>query len=374
MRVLHVIPFLWSGAGKVLTDLCVSQSAHHDVTIVTSGTSKGMSNWPFYRRRLSNNGITHRRIDFFDRDPAVYWKSVNQLAQLISEIQPDVVHCHSGVPACAAATVRDANPGSFRLISQLHSWGDGRPEWMNTMDLWGFNRSDLIIANAASYRRILIKAGVDKNRIVSLPWGVAPEALEVAPATRRASGRIGFVGRIEPRKGQLDLVHAFDRLRRKRPNARLELLGPSADVAYTREIEKLIRTQRMSNCVWLGGQVRNVYRHERNWDLFVSMSSDEGQGMAILEAMALGVPVLARNCAGVQDYLRDGENAIALKSNSAETAAQTMQWALDHPEETATLSVRAREMVRSNYAWERTVLGMETIYGIWEDNGLASNG
>jgi len=374
MRVLHVIPFLWSGAGKVLTDLCVSQSAHHDVTIVTSGTSKGMSNWPFYRRRLSNNGITHRRIDFFDRDPAVYWKSVNQLAQLISEIQPDVVHCHSGVPACAAATVRDANPGSFRLISQLHSWGDGRPEWMNTMDLWGFNRSDLIIANAASYRRILIKAGVDKNRIVSLPWGVAPEALEVAPATRRASGRIGFVGRIEPRKGQLDLVHAFDRLRRKRPNARLELLGPSADVAYTREIEKLIRTQRMSNCVWLGGQVRNVYRHERKWDLFVSMSSDEGQGMAILEAMALGVPVLARNCAGVQDYLRDGENAIALKSNSAETAAQTMQWALDHPEETATLSVRAREMVRSNYAWERTVLGMETIYGIWEDNGLASNG
>jgi len=374
MKVIHVIPFLWSGAGKVLTDLCISQSARHDVTIVTSGTSKGLSNWPFYRRRLSDNGVAHRRIDFFDRDSAVYWKSVNQLAECISEIRPDVVHCHSGVPACAAATVRDANPGSFRLISQLHSWGDGRPEWMNTMDLWGFNRSDLIIANAASYRRILIDAGVEKSRIVSLPWGVAPEALESVPSIRRRSGRIGFVGRIEPRKGQLDLVQAFDLLQRKRPHLRLELLGPTADNAYVREIEKLIQSQRLSDSVWLGGQVRNVYQHERNWDLFVSLSSDEGQGMAILEAMALGVPVLARNCPGVQDYLRDGENAITLKSDSAKTVAQTMQWALDHPEKTSKLSVKARDMVQSTYSWERTVLGMETVYGIWEDSGLASNG
>jgi glycosyltransferase involved in cell wall biosynthesis len=374
MRVIHVIPFLWSGAGKVLTDLCISQSGRHEVTIVTSGASKGLSNGPFYRRRLSDNGIAHRRIDFFDRDPSVYWKSVNQFSKLVAEIQPDVVHCHSGVPACAAATVRDANPGSFRLISQLHSWGDGRPEWMNTMDLWGFNRSDLIIANAASYRRILMDAGVDKNRIVSLPWGIAPEALETAPVGRRESGRIGFVGRIEPRKGQLELVQAFDRLRRRRPSTRLELLGPAADAAYMREIEKLIRAQRMANCVWLGAQVRNVYRHERNWDLFVSMSRDEGQGMAILEAMALGVPVLAKNCAGVQDYLRDGENAIALKSDSVEAAAQTMQWALEHPETTSKLSLTAREMVRNSYGWNRTVLGMETVYGIWENSGLASNG
>jgi hypothetical protein len=83
-----------------------------------------MSDWPFYRRRLSTNGIEHRRIDFFDRDPAVYWKNAKQLDDCISQIRPDVVHCHSGVPACAAATVRDANPGSFRLISQLR-WGMG---------------------------------------------------------------------------------------------------------------------------------------------------------------------------------------------------------------------------------------------------------
>src|SRR3954470_23222347 len=72
MKILHIIPFLWNGAGKVLTDLCASQQEHHEVMIVTSGDSKGMSDWPVYRRRLSHHGILHRCVDFFDRDSAVY--------------------------------------------------------------------------------------------------------------------------------------------------------------------------------------------------------------------------------------------------------------------------------------------------------------
>jgi len=370
MRIVHIIPFLWSGAGKVLTNLCVSQQANHDVTIVTSGKSKGLADWPMYRRRLSANGVGHRRIDFFDRDSAVFWKGVQQLSEFVSSHRPDVIHCHSGVPACAAAAVRDSGAEDFRLIGQLHSWGAGRPEWMNTMDISGFLRSDLVIANAASYRRILTQSGVPKEKIVTIPWGVAPEVVGVAPSVRQKSGCIGFVGRIEPRKGQLELVRAFDRLSAERSDLRLELVGPVADVEYAHEIESLIRSRRLSDSVWLGGSVRDVSCRERNWDLFVSLSSDEGQGMAILEAMALGVPVLARNCSGVQDYLRDGQNAIALNSDTAETVAQSIQWALDHPEETSKLSVQARKMVEDSYPWNRTVLEMETVYGIWENRGL----
>ena len=367
MRILHIIPFLWSGAGKVLTDLCVSQKDHHEVMIVTSGSSKGMSDWPDYRRRLSQNGIAHRRVDFFDRDSAVFWKSVGQLSDLVSDYDPDVVHCHSGVPACAAAVVRDSGVADFRLISQLHSWGVGRPEWMNTMDLAGFRRADLVIANAAAYRRKLMAAGIPGSQIVAIPWGVAPEALNPFLPVHRNTGRIGFVGRLEPRKGQLELVQAFGLLRRERPNLRLELVGPAADMSYAQEIEQFVESEHMSDCVWLGGQVNDVYSHERNWDLFVSLSRDEGQGMAILEAMALGVPVLAKSCPGVQDYLQDGENAIALKSDTAKDVAESVAWALDHPDQTRKLSVQARKMVENAYPWNRTVQEMETVYGIWEN-------
>ncbi len=366
MKVVHVIPFLWSGAGKVLTELCVSQRLLHDVTVISSGESKGMSDWPEYRQRLQENGIRHRCIDFFDRDPAVFWNSVRQLTEICADTDPDVVHCHSGVPACAAGAVRDASDADFRLVGQLHSWGTSRPDWMNTMDIAGFVRSDLVIANAAAYRRILIEGGVPAEKVVSIPWGVDPEALEVMHSPGAPGGRIGFVGRIEPRKGQLDLVRAFDCLHSSRPELRLELAGPVADEAYEHEIESFIEARNLSNNIWLGGPVPDVYQRESNWDLFVSLSSDEGQGMAILEAMAIGVPVLARSCPGVQDYLQDGKNAIALKSSAAKDVAGAIDWALDHPEETTKLSEEARKMVQDAFTWDHTVMAMETVYGIHE--------
>lgn len=372
MRILHVIPFLWSGAGRVLTDLCVSQRESHEVTIVTSGKSKGLTDWPVYRRRLARCGVGHQRIDFFDRDPAVFWSGVGKLSRFVLGWRPDVIHCHSGVPACAVAAVRDTASTDFRFISQLHSWGNNRPAWMDAMDLWGFHRSDSVVANAAAYRRILIGSGIAQSRVFEIPWGVTPEATQLFQPVRRRSGCIGFVGRIEPRKGQLELVRAFDLLHRRNKELRLELIGPVADAAYAQEIETTIRSRNLSGNVWLGGQVRDVYRRERQWDLFVSLSSDEGQGMAILEAMALGVPVLARNCPGVQDYLQDGENAIALKPG-ARNVAEAIALALDHPEETRKLAVRARKMVDAQYSWDRTVLGMDRLYGNGKTRRLAAS-
>ena len=52
-RVLHVAPFLWSGAGRVISQLCESQQERWEVAIVTSGGLRGLRDWPAYRRRLA---------------------------------------------------------------------------------------------------------------------------------------------------------------------------------------------------------------------------------------------------------------------------------------------------------------------------------
>src|SRR5258708_4769616 len=132
---------------------------------------------------------------------------------------------------------------------------------------------------------------------------------------------IGFLGRIEPRKGQMEIVKAFHRFHRHFPQSRLDLVGPAADKKYQEEIRTFVTKDGLGNRVKLRGQVGNPYPMVRSWDLFTSLSSDEGQGIAILEAMALGTPVLCRNVAGVEDYLRDGKTGISLHSSSpVETA------------------------------------------------------
>lgn len=364
-RVLHVIPFLWSGAGRVVSRLAIDQQTQRDVAVVTSVSSRGQRDWPAYRRSLAASGVAHHRIDFFDRDPAVYRPSVDALDRLIAAWRPDVVHTHAGVAACAAAAVRRGGARRFRHINHVYNWGVGRPAWMNAMDLSGIRQADRVVCSAGAYRDLLLRHGVPASRIAYVPWGLELDRIAAyAPSRpRRARGpRIGFVGRIEPRKGQLELVRGFARYRRAASQALLELVGPVADRDYAAAIAKAVDAAGLGSSVSLTGHVRNPYRRMARWDLFVSLASDEGQGLAVLEAMALGVPVLARRVAGVEDYVEDGVNAWVCPGVSPSSVAGAVRRVLGDSGR-ARVVASARQMVVRKYAWSGTVSAIAQLYG-----------
>jgi len=114
--------------------------------------------------------------------------------------------------------------------------------------------------------------------------------------------------------------------------------------------------------VRLRGRVRSVPAIVSTWDLCVSLSSDEGQGLAILEAMALGIPVVARPVAGVEDYFRAGVNGIAVRSPRARDVADAVVAALSDRSRLARLARRAQAQVRRQFSWEHTVHSIERVY------------
>jgi len=364
LRVLHVAPFLWSGAGQVITSLCESQSSRHSLAIVTTGRARDQRDWPAYRARLRQGGIPHSRINFFHRDAETFWMGVEQLRRVITRWQPDVVHTHAGVPSCAAAVVRQSGI-DFTLVNHVYSWGMGRPAWMTEMDLSGHRQADAVICSADAYERHLLDGGVRRKRLVKVTWGLAPASLEgSAPSSDRRvrAPRIGLVGRIEPRKGQLDLVKGFALVRRSLPAATLDLVGPIANEDYAARIRQEIASCGLQPSVKLQGRVRSVPAIVSRWDLCVSLSSDEGQGLAILEAMALGVPVAARPVAGVEDYFRPGVNGIAVRSSRARDVAAAVVDALGDRPRLARMARRAQTHVRRRYSWEHTVYSIERVY------------
>jgi glycosyltransferase involved in cell wall biosynthesis len=375
--ILHVIPYLWSGAGNVVTRLCEAQCRCGPVAIVTAGRRGDHPDWPAYRARLRRAGVEHDTIDFFHRDSETYWRSVAALRDLVGRMRPSIIHAHAGVPACAAAMVRAAAGPRVRVIGHMYSWGPNRPEWMNQQDAWGFTRCDRVVVSAHAYWTMLEERGVPAKKLVYVPWGLPLDAL-TPRATRRGerSGapRIGFVGRIEPRKGQLTLVRAFARIVQTFPDARLTLVGPVADPDYAAAVRSAVDRHSLNHAVTLTGAVRDAPRHMRRWNLFVSLSSDEGQGLAVLEAMALGVPVAARPVAGISDFLSDGETGMAVAGASVTAAATTMRDALSNPARMAAIATRARRLVERRYSWERTVRVLEGVYGRsgpWSSDGAA---
>jgi len=361
--ILHVIPFLWSGAGGVVTRLCEDQARHGPVTVVTTGARGAHPDWPAYRARLRRAGVAHRTIDFYHRDHATFWSSAAALSRLITRLAPGVIHAHAGVPACGAAIARRMSGVPSRLIGQMYSWGPDRPQWMNDQDLWGFGACDRVICSAGAYWDLLVNGGVAERRLTYLPWGLPLERLPYRgerPVDAQAP-TIGFVGRIEPRKGQLGLVNAFAELRKRCPRARLELVGPTADAAYARDVRSAVRRAGLSRAVTLTGAVPDVAARMGAWDLFVSMSSDEGQGLAVLEAMALGVPVVARPVAGIVDFLVEQRTGFAIRSTAAPRVARTMASALASPRLRA-VRKKARQMVERQYDWAATVRTIEAVY------------
>ena len=361
--ILHVAPFLWSGAGRVITQLCEAQASTHRIVLVTTGASAGLCDWRPYRRRLRAAGVEHRAIDVFHRDAAGFWTSVTQLAAVIRETRPEVIHAHAGVPACCAAIAREVTGSAARLVGQMYSWGPGRPAWMDDQDLWGFSRADWVVCSARGYQDTLRSGGVPATRLVYQPWGLRLDELPWSPASGlERAPTIGFVGRIEPRKGQLALVEGLARLRERYPGATLELVGPVADKEYAAAVCEAATRRGVDRAVRLTGQVRNVVSYLSRWSAFVSLSQDEGQGLAVLEAMAVGVPVVARPVAGIADFFAHERVGLAIAGDSARGVAAAVGRILREPGEAQARAKRARRLVERRYDWHDTVSAFARLY------------
>ena len=149
---------------------------------------------------------------------------------------------------------------------------------------------------------------------------------------------------------------------RRLPGASLELIGPAADDAYMRRLTAEIRRLKLDRAVRVRGRVRSVAAIVSEWDLFVSLSSDEGQGLALLEAMALGVPVAARLVAGIEDYFQPDVNGTVVASNRPSDVADAIVRSTTNPRRTAALVRRGRHLTRHRYAWAATVRQIERLY------------
>ena len=235
-----------------------------------------------------------------------------------------VVHAHNDTAlfyAVAAARLLARRP---RVVGTFHSWpaqGSGRARLLNRL-----------VAPAASVAAVsqeladrLVETGwlrrcaVIRNGI-ALPPPPSPEARE---AWRRRLGvardavLVGHVGRMDPVKRHQDLLAAAEALRDCRPGLVFVLVGQGALLA---EIEA--RAARLGN-VRVVPQVTDIPGLLGALDLFVLCSAHEGTPLALLEAMAAGLPPVATRVGGIPEMLgADGAGILVPPGNPAALARE----------------------------------------------------
>ncbi len=356
LRILVITPFLWSGAGKAIVRLIRElRPKGFDFELISSGKSRGQSDWPEYVRLLQEMKIRYHTMDFFDRTPEMLWESINKLTDFIRLRKIHIIHVHAGVPAFAAIVVRDRLSARFPIVATFHSWNPARPVWMNHADIWALNRCDRVITDSHSYQTQLQDWGLNSKNSEPIRLGIdMPADFPTGEVRKRSAFQILSVGRLEPRKDQMTLLHAFSLFRKKFPQSNLTLAGPVGDEAYARQLR-----QKVDRCGWergvrLLGKVRDLDPLYRKSDLFISTSKDEGLGLAVLEAMSYRLPVICTPVAGHSDFVDDGNNAWLIPAGEPKRLARAIQELYDNPELRTRLGENACRMVSSRFSWSQT--------------------
>ena len=177
-----------------------------------------------------------------------------------------------------------------------------------------------------------------------------------AAAARRlrpAGGRlvIGMVARLDPIKDQATLIRAFAALAREVPEAELWLVGDGAEDAALR---RLVDVEGLAARVVFWGRRADIPELLGQMDVYAfSTTRDEGFGIAVIEAMAAGLPVVASDVPACREVLAGGDAGILVPARNPAALATALRILLQDPALRAGWSRRATARVHAAYTAER---------------------
>jgi glycosyltransferase involved in cell wall biosynthesis len=199
-------------------------------------------------------------------------------------------------------------------------------------------------------KRALVRNGIP------IPGGPPPAGpdLPLSPGTRL----VASAGRLSPEKRFDRLIDAVALARREIPELRLLLVGdgPERSALESRAAE------RAGGAVHFAGFREDSTAWIARAEVFVLSSDREGLPISLLEAMALGVPVVATAVGGVPELVRSGETGLLALAPTAEGIAEPLVRLLRDPALRARLGEAGREAVRREYDVERTAEETERLY------------
>jgi glycosyltransferase involved in cell wall biosynthesis len=219
-----------------------------------------------------------------------------------------------------------------------------------------------IIAVSPSVERELIhRAGVPYGLIHLIPSGV-----EISPHPRlpmpRDPERVPVVGTasvLEHSKGILFFLMAADLILSAGHDVEFIVAGTGPDEELLR---RAAHHMDIDQRVTFVPQVSSFSRVIETFDLFVLPSLEQGLGSIMLEAMALGKPVVATKVGGVADFVVDGEHALLIEKANHMVLADKIEMLLDFPDKARQLALKGQGLVREKFSAERMARDTAGLY------------
>ncbi len=299
----------------------------------------------------------------------------------LKKIDPDIVHLNTewgcgweglvasrllGKPTIGTFHTFFADPG------YLKSFGLPSFRWLQTL-MWGYsvffyNTCRMVTSPSQAVKQSLLQHGIRSEPVI-IPNGIPlPEPIDwrLVKKDRMKLQIHGpsfvYVGRMSPEKSLDVLLDAFQLVQRKRRRARLVLIGDGPCLSSLRQ-----RTTQLglTSAVEFLGHVDHARlisgRLPLLGDAFVTASKTENQPMSILEAMAMGLPVIGAAAKGIPELVQDGVNGMLFKPDDPEALADCMLRMAARTQRRRRMGQQAM-LTAANYNMRHVVDRLESLY------------
>jgi phosphatidylinositol alpha-mannosyltransferase len=287
---------------------------------------------------------------------------VQQVRDVLERERFDVLHFHEPfVPFLSLVVLRESQSVN---IATFHAYAGFSPSYeFGSRMLGGYaDRLHGRIAVSAAARHFIDRYFPGDYKVI--PNGVDIQRFRRAvPVARWQDGtaNVLFVGRLEPRKGILELLKAYRIMRKTGCECRLLVVGGGP---LEREARRYVLTRRLQGVEFLG-RVGDDERDQlfRTADVFVSPATGrESFGIVLLEAMAGGAPIVASDIHGYKGVVRRGREGILVPPRKPKLIAAATARLLADPELRAEMSRAGRERAEE-FSWERVTAKVDAYYG-----------
>ena len=261
-----------------------------------------------------------RNVARFETSFALRPKEILEVGKQILRFDADVIHSHMSAAHAYGAFYRLFS--SIPVVATAHA--------MHVQLHWLLNSFVIATSHEAEnfHRRFNF---VDKNRIATIPNFVDTEYFRPPNERERVEARsalsvspeefvVGFVGDLIDRKRPKDLLHAFAKLAQARNGVRLLVAGgPHKRVEALRELGHGLGVGKFVSAI---GHCTNIRQAYWAMDLFAHPSGEETGPLAVLEAAAAGLPVVATDVGMVSSFVKDGISGFVIAVGDTEHMAR----------------------------------------------------
>ena len=299
--------------------------------------------------------------------------AARQLRKLIRTSKYDILHSHTS-HAHSLAYLASIGCNTRRLVTRRVDFSIFRSSFLGLSGIKYRHMADYYIAISHKIKHVMVADGIAADRIFVVHSGVDPQRFEkdtgnhlISEFNLRPDEKVVInVAHLAGHKGQQFLVRAIPLVVKKFPQVRFFIVGKGELLA---ELRSLAASLGIAHELVFTGFRSDVGAFYKIADLFVMSSVQEGLGTAVLDALALAIPVVATNSGGLPEIIHDGRTGRLVEPADPEALAQGIVDMLIHEEAAKAMAAEGRDMVQNRFSIETMAVNNIEVYKKMIANG-----